>query len=499
MPSIFSSRGEETSARPSPSSESALGALLSGGAFLLRSGMRVGQYELVKCIGQGGTGIVYEAVHSALGRRVALKILHTHAHGVDASKRNARFLREGRAAAQIRHPHVLDVYDFGVANDLTFLVMELVEGESLAQLLRGERKLRVERAVEVLLPILSAAAELHAGGIIHRDIKPANVLLARGPSVCPKLADFGVSRFDDGSPGITDSGAMLGTIEYMAPELIRAESIADERSDQYSLGVTLYECVTGQKPFQGSAPYDLMQAIVGAAVVAPSACEPSVPVSFDDVVLRAMHRDPAQRFSCIDDLAEALLPFATEAVAAQWRSPAVFSTARFDDHRGSALRRPVPANFANRRWLRRSAVALVAGAGLVILVSLAVAVANKSPARSDRVKPAGAHASVALGASAPTVSVALAVSSPPDPVDPAASKGFLPVDLAAGAPLPARTPPPAVATATPIATISTPAPLTKIVGPRVKTALAAMLSGAPLPEASTTPRGENGAPILDVP
>ena len=487
MASIPRARGAENPASSSPSSVSPLRAQFSGGP-LLRSGMGVGQYELVKCIGQGGTGVVYEAVHSALGRRVALKVLHARAPGVDASKLNARFLREGRAAAQIRHPHVVDVYDFGVTNDTTFLVMELVEGESLAQLLRGERKLPLDRAVEILLPILSATAELHAGGIIHRDIKPANVLLARGPTVCPKLADFGVSRFDDGSPGITDSGAMLGTIEYMAPELIRAAAIADERSDQYSLGVTLYETVTGQKPFQGSTPYDLMQAIVGAAVVAPSEREPSVPETFDKVVLRAMHRDPAQRFSCVDEFAEAVLPFATEAAAAQWRSPAVFSTARFDDHRESALRRSEPAHSATRGWPRRSTVVLVAGAGLVILASLAVAAATKSAASSkERMTPAGASASRDHAA-----------TFPPLRVDPPASATSVPPDFAGGAPLPARAPPPAVGTATAVATTSTPSP-TKSVAPRIKIAPVATPGTAPSSDLPPAPRGENGAPILDVP
>ncbi len=453
------------------------------------SARRVGQYELLRCIGQGGTGIVYEAVHTALGRRVALKLLHARAPGVDARKANARFLREGRAAAQIRHPHVVDVYDFGVANDFTFLVMELVEGESLAQLLRAERKLPLERAVEVLLPILSAAAELHAGGIVHRDIKPANILLARGPSVCPKLADFGVSRFDDGSPEITDSGAMLGTIEYMAPELIRAKSSADERSDQYSLGVTLYECTTGQKPFEGSSPYDLMQAIVGAAVAAPSVREPSLPKSFDDVVLRAMHWDREQRFSCIDELSEALLPFANEAAAAQRRSHATSLTARRDDHRVSAPRRLWPMKSAMRGGLRRRTVVLVAGAGLAILASLAVAAANKSPASPrERVPSAGAPASVDLLVTVPSV-----------PGDLVGAPSIVSVDLAASAPPPTGVPPPAIETATATVAASTPVPPMKAVAPRIKIAPAAMPSTAPSVQGSTAARGENGAPILDVP
>src|SRR5579872_2477965 len=192
-----------------------------------RAGDIVGQYELLRCIGQGGTGVVYEAVHRTLGRRAAVKVLHARGgDAANAQRASQRFLREGRAAALVRHPHVVDVYDFGVDGDLTFLVMELVEGESLAQLLRREGRLPLRRALEILMPVLNATAELHAAGIVHRDIKPANILLDRTADRRPKLADFGVSRLDDGSPGITDSGALLGTLEYMAPELVRATKSA---------------------------------------------------------------------------------------------------------------------------------------------------------------------------------------------------------------------------------------------------------------------------------
>jgi serine/threonine protein kinase len=261
------------------------------GPFRAKPGARIGSYRLVRCIGQGGTAVVYEAVHAALGRRVALKILQASRGSPDAAssgKADQRFLREGRAAAQVRHPHVVDVYDFGVADGLSFLVMELVEGESLAQLLRREGKLPLERAVDLLLPIASATAELHAAGIVHRDIKPGNILLARGPTVCPKLADFGVSRFDDGTPGITDSGTLLGTLEYLAPELIRAANAANEWSDQYSLGVTLYECVAGERPFRGASPYQLMRAIVENAPTPLASDDGSPLAAFYRVVLRAL-------------------------------------------------------------------------------------------------------------------------------------------------------------------------------------------------------------------
>ena len=210
-------------------------------------------------------GTVFEARHRTLGRRVAIKLLHVPVAGeVESEIAAERFLREGRVAARVQHPHVVDVYDYGVDDGVPYLVMELVEGETLARRLEREAPLPLSTTVGLLLPVLSAVAELHAAGIIHRDLKPANILLAcdRTGNPCPKVADFGVSRLDDGSPGLTESGVVVGTFAYMAPEQGRASRAATEKSDQYALGVILYECATGSTPFQADAPYELLQAIV---------------------------------------------------------------------------------------------------------------------------------------------------------------------------------------------------------------------------------------------
>src|SRR5262249_5252348 len=157
----------------------------------LRVGSIFGKYELVRVIGAGGMGVVYEGLHRSLGRRVALKVLHERALEATLAKQaEARFLREGRAAAQVRHPHVVDVFDHGVEDGLPYLVRELVDGETLAQRLRREERLPLVDAIDLLLPIASAVAELHANGILHRDLKPANILLARGAETVPKVADF---------------------------------------------------------------------------------------------------------------------------------------------------------------------------------------------------------------------------------------------------------------------------------------------------------------------
>ena len=290
--------------------------------FQLPAGVTVDRYQLVRPIGSGGCGTVYEALDASSARRVALKLAHLpEANAGDPIK--TRFLREVRAAGQVAHPHVVTLYEAGIEGDIAFLAMELVEGETLAARIRREGALGVAATLELLLPILSAVASLHAHGIVHRDIKPGNILLgeasasaitsgeSRPPAgPCVKLADFGLSRFIEEPSALTESGMAVGTLEYMAPETTRDSRRAGEASDQYSLGVVLYECLTGAKPFGGVTTYDLMEAIHRGPIAAPSALEAEVPVSVDRIVLRAMNRDPAVRFDSVADLAEALQPFA---------------------------------------------------------------------------------------------------------------------------------------------------------------------------------------------
>jgi Protein kinase domain len=309
----------------------------------VRAGSTLARYELVRPLGSGGGGTVYEAIDADLDRRVAVKVLHTRAvspgSGAEAGGAEARFLREGRIAAQIRHPHVVDVFDVGVDEGVSFLVMELVGGETLAQLLARESRLSLAQAVEILLPIASAVAELHANGVVHRDIKPSNILLAGGGAIRPQLTDFGVSS-SYGTSGPVETalaeGAILGTPEYLAPEVIRSPERAGERSDQYAIGALLYECVTGHKPFGGATPYAKMRAALHDAIIPPSTRCASLPAALDEVILRAMHRDPEQRFASVSALGERLLAFAEPPVAARWSAEFVVSPA-------GARARPPPA------------------------------------------------------------------------------------------------------------------------------------------------------------
>jgi serine/threonine protein kinase len=265
----------------------------------------VGRYELVRPIGSGATAIVYEARDGTVDRSVALKVRHLLPDGEHTRRAQTRFLREARAAAQVHHPNVVTLFDFGVDAGLAFLAMELVHGETLAQLLRRQGALSVRKTVGLLVPMLSAVAELHANGVVHRDIKPANILVTRGDSLA-KLADFGVSRLVDELSSATESGAMLGTLDYMAPEVMLDARAASELSDQYSLGVVLYECLTGGRPFRGLVAYELMRATIHERPTPPSQVAPHLGSAVDAIILRAMHREPDQRFASMDDLADAL-------------------------------------------------------------------------------------------------------------------------------------------------------------------------------------------------
>ena len=223
---------------------------------------RFGGYITEKVLGQGGMGTVYQARHPTLGKRVALKSIR--ASLADDPVARQRFLREARAIALISHPHVVDVFDLRIDDERVFMVMELLEGETLDALLAREQRLALSRTVDLLLPVISAAAAIHDAGLVHRDLKPGNVMLAqRGRGLLePVILDFGISRFSEAprrGPAITERDQLVGTIPYLAPELLRDARAAGPRSDQYAVGVMLYECVTGRQPFVGADRYEQIQ------------------------------------------------------------------------------------------------------------------------------------------------------------------------------------------------------------------------------------------------
>jgi serine/threonine-protein kinase len=268
----------------------------------------LGPYRLARVIARGGMATVFEAQDERSGRSVAVKVLHAHLaeHGGAA-----RFLREGRIVSSVVHPNVVSIVDVGEHKGTPYLVMEYLEGHDLAVELSARKRLPWHELAQLMLPVLGGVAAAHAARVVHRDLKPSNILLARGQSgeVTPKVVDFGISKIvgiGTGAADATASDVVMGTPSYMAPEQMRGAALADERSDQYSLGVILYVAATGRKPFEGDTIFEVVRSIMSAPVTPPSDIAGDLPPGFDDVVLRAMSRRPEDRYTDVNALATAL-------------------------------------------------------------------------------------------------------------------------------------------------------------------------------------------------
>ncbi|MEU7899781.1 Stk1 family PASTA domain-containing Ser/Thr kinase [Nonomuraea sp. NPDC049152] len=255
-----------------------------------------GRYELDGVVGRGGMAEVYRARDIRLDRIVAIKTLRA-----DLARDHtfqARFRREAQSAASLNHPAVVAVYDTG--EDVTdgapvpYIVMEYVDGRTLRDLLRADRRLLPERAVELVDGILRALDYSHRGGIVHRDIKPANVMITRNGDV--KVMDFGIARaMADSAATMTQTAQVIGTAQYLSPEQARGERV-DARSDIYSTGCVLYELLTGQPPFTGDSPVAIAYQHVREEPIPPSQIDPEIPQWADAIVLKAMAKDPAHRY-----------------------------------------------------------------------------------------------------------------------------------------------------------------------------------------------------------
>jgi serine/threonine-protein kinase len=282
----------------------------------------LGQYRVRARIGSGGMGDVFDAVHVSLDKRVAIKTLRRRF--LEDQVVVARFLREGQLASRMRHPNIVDVTDVGVIDGLPCLVMEHLEGETLGQVVRRDGPMRPSALVDLLLPIIAAVDFAHDHGVLHRDLKPSNIFLARSwnGEVHPKVLDFGISKLvhESTEAALTTDSAFVGTPHYASPESVRAERAADRRSDQYSMGVILYEGSTGARPFasKGGSFVTMAMAICNGDFPPPREFNPDLPEAFERVILRAMSLEADDRFAGMRDLGAALLPFASDRARVIW-------------------------------------------------------------------------------------------------------------------------------------------------------------------------------------
>ncbi|HEX2322472.1 MAG TPA: Stk1 family PASTA domain-containing Ser/Thr kinase [Streptosporangiaceae bacterium] len=255
-----------------------------------------GRYELDGIVGRGGMAEVYRARDLRLDRVVAVKTLREDLARDQTFQ--ARFRREAQSAASLNHPSIVAVYDTGEDNagmsHVPFIVMEFVDGRTIRDLLRDDRRLLPERALEITDGVLRALDYSHRAGIVHRDIKPGNVMLNRQGEI--KVMDFGIARaVADTQATMTQTAQVIGTAQYLSPEQARGERV-DARSDLYSVGCLLYELLTGRPPFTGDSPVSIAYQHVREAPIPPSRVDPELPPWADPIVLRAMEKDPAERY-----------------------------------------------------------------------------------------------------------------------------------------------------------------------------------------------------------
>ncbi|MET0341113.1 MAG: protein kinase [Polyangiales bacterium] len=273
------------------------------------------KYRIEALLGEGGMGAVFRANHELMDKPVALKWLHPEL--TEHAEAKARFVREARAAARIRHPNVVDVYDVGTHGDALFLVMELLEGESFEALLgRGETPL--SDALGLLIGAMHGVAAAHQRGIVHRDIKPENIFVEQDdtyPAGIAKVLDFGISKLADdrtGGRNVTQTGHTMGTPTYMSLEQINGARDIDHRADIYAFGVLLYRTLTGELPFDGPTFGAIAVQVATHTPPPPSQLRPALPSAIDAVVMRAMARDRTQRFDSIRGLLDALTSVGVE-------------------------------------------------------------------------------------------------------------------------------------------------------------------------------------------
>ena len=271
------------------------------------------KYRVTRTLGEGGMGVVLAAEHVVSGKPVAIKWLHPKmANEPDAGQ---RFVREARAAARVRHPNVVDVYDVVQQDGTVFLVMELLEGEPLSAVIaRGE--LTIPALVALLVEAMRGVAAAHKQGVVHRDIKPENIFLAHMPdraAPMPKLLDFGISKIIEGDHmQLTLTGEALGTPMYMSYEQLQGARDLDGRADVYSFAVILYEALTGRPPYLAETFSQLLLKIATEAPLPPKKLRADVPTELDAVVQRAMAKDRDKRTPSINALIAQLMPFASE-------------------------------------------------------------------------------------------------------------------------------------------------------------------------------------------
>lgn len=394
-------------------------------------GRKLGKYEVVERIASGGMAEVYKAFQPGVERFVAIKVMHGHLAQADDFVQ--RFQREARGVGRLLHPNILRLIDFDVDGEMYYMVMEYIPGGTLRSYLNNQKQLPIEEALRITTQLADALSYAHQQGMIHRDIKPGNVMFADETHQHVVLTDFGIARLlDDAEARLTLPGAVFGTPSYMSPEALRGE-VVDARSDLYSLGVMLYEMVTGQRPYVAETPYSLLMKLAKEPLTPPRKLNPALPNALQKLLLKVLEKEPVKRFSSAADFGAALKQLQDDLLVRSSRSAFPFQRQATTKRRPAtptvASKTPTPAPAVRpspevvaeqppaRRipWLRLVQVGLVA----VIIVSLArFAFLNRAyfpwPALITEVTPPPTNAnSTTIAAVPPSQTILPTATAPP--------------------------------------------------------------------------------------
>jgi serine/threonine protein kinase len=277
--------------------------------MILNSGDVIGQYEISRRLGSGGMATVYLAHHPRLEREVAVKVLHDAFQQDDAFL--IRFEREARIVAGLEHPHIVPIYDYSEHNGLPYLVMKYIKGRSLKLLLDENEITTITEALRLLEPIASALDYAHQSGILHRDVKPSNIVLDQDN--IPYLADFGLARIALSGESTLSQDMILGTPQYISPEQAKGQRDIDGRADLYSLGIILYQILVGHVPFNADTPYAIIHDHIYTQLPAPTQVNQTIPRSIDDVLVKALAKDPTERFESGKEMMKAFRQASSQA------------------------------------------------------------------------------------------------------------------------------------------------------------------------------------------